>query len=133
MFKLIYFLKRQKKRGVEISLFIVVDPVYPPLPWVFKGFLRKDNQTRKERVFNYRLSRARITVENTYGRWKRSYIRFGHCVDMEGPALVNVVFTSCILSNICKIQNNNFFQQWGEPKRTKEAIVGIDNTDIVEL
>ena len=118
--------------GVEISPFLVADPAYPLLPWALKGFPRNDDQTRRERVFNYRLSRARMTVENTFGRWKGRFIRFRKCVDMEVPALVNVVLASCILHNICEIQNNDFLPQWGEPERPEEAVVGIDNTDMVE-
>ena len=69
--------------GVEISPFLVADPAYPLLPWVLKGFPRNDDQTRRERVFNYRLSRARMTVENTFGRWKGRFIRFRKCVDVR--------------------------------------------------
>ena len=119
-------------QGVEMSPFIVADPAYPLLPWVLKGFQRNDNQPRRERVFNYRLSRARMTVENTFGRWKGRFIRFRKCVDMEVPALVNVVLASCILHNICEIQNNDFLPQWEEPERAEEAVVGIDNVNIVE-
>ena len=118
--------------GTELSPIIVADPAYPLLPWVLKGFQRKDDQPRRERVFNYRLSRARMTVENTFGRWKGRFIRFRKCVDMEVPALVNVVLASCILHNICEIQNNDFLPQWEEAERAEEAVVGIDNVDIVE-
>ena len=73
-----------------------------------------------------------MTVENTFGRWKGRFIRFRKCVDMEVPALVNVVLASCILHNICEIQNNDFLPQWEEPERAEEAVVGIDNVNIVE-
>jgi hypothetical protein len=48
----------------------VADPAYPLLPWVIKGYPNDKNAPRCEQVFNYRLSRARVTVENTFGRWK---------------------------------------------------------------
>jgi hypothetical protein len=73
-------------------------------------------------VFNYRLSRAILTVENTFGKWKGRFIRFRNCVDMEVPALVNVVLASCILHNIFEIQNNDFLPQWEEPERAEEAV-----------
>ena len=118
-------------QGVAMSPFIVADPAYPLLPWVLKGFPRSDDQPRRERVFNYRLSRARMTVENTFGRWKGRFIRFRKYVDMEVPALVNVILASCILHNICEIQNNDFLSQWEETERAEEP-VGTDNIDIVE-
>jgi hypothetical protein len=33
-----------------------------------KGLYPRNEATRSQRVFNYRLSRARMTVENTFGR-----------------------------------------------------------------
>ena len=53
-----------------------------------------------------------MTVENTFGRWKGRFIRFGKRVDMEVQNLVTVVLASCILHNICESQNNNFLPQW---------------------
>ena len=117
-------------QGVALSPFIVADPVYPLWPWVLKGFLRSDNQPR-ERVFNYRFSRVRMTVENTFSRWKGRFVRFRKYVDVEVPALVNVILASCILHNICEIQNNDFLSQWEEPERAEEP-VQTDNIDIVK-
>ncbi|CAB3990838.1 Hypothetical predicted protein, partial [Paramuricea clavata] len=51
--------------GVEMPPVILADPAYPLLSWVLKGYPRNE-ATRSQRVFNYRLSRARMTVENTF-------------------------------------------------------------------
>ncbi|CAB4037988.1 Hypothetical predicted protein, partial [Paramuricea clavata] len=69
--------------GEEIPPFIVADPAYPLLPWVIKDYPNDKNAPRREWVFNYRLSRARVTVENTFGRWKGRFTRFSKRVDME--------------------------------------------------
>ena len=53
-----------------------------------------------------------MTVENTFGRWKSRFIRFGKRVDMEVKNIVTAVLVSCILHNICEAQNNNFLPQW---------------------
>ena len=53
-----------------------------------------------------------MTVENTFGRWKSRFIRFGKRVDMEVKNIVTAVLASCILHNICEAQNNNFLPQW---------------------
>jgi hypothetical protein len=98
--------------GEDISPVILADPAYPLLSWLMKGFDAKGDLSRKERLFNYRLSRARMTVENTFGRWKGRFIRFGKRVDMEVQNVVTVVLASCILHNICESQNNNFLPQW---------------------
>ena len=106
---------------------IIADPAYPLLPWVMKGFSKKDNQPRKEILFNYHLSRARMTVENTFGRWKGRFRRFSKCVNMEVRTLNNAVLASCILHNICEIQNNEFLPQWEEFERAEEVMIVADN------
>ena len=91
-----------------------------------KGFYAKGDLSRKERLFNYRLSRARMTVENTFGRWKGRFIRFGKRVDMEVQNIVIVVLASCILHNICEAQNNNFLPQW-QNDDIREVAVSVDD------
>ena len=113
--------------GTQMSPVIIADSAYPLLPWVMKGFSKKDNQPRKEILFNYRLSRVRMTVENTFGRWKGGFRRFSKCVDMEVRTLNNVVLASCILHNICEIRNNEFLPQWEEFERAEEVMVVADN------
>ncbi len=70
--------------GEEVSPLILADPAYPLLPWLLKGYPRNNTAQRREKVFNYRLSRARMTVENTFGRWKGRFTRFSKRVDMGG-------------------------------------------------
>ena len=90
--------------GKEVLPFILADPAYPLLPWLLKGYPQNNEAQRREKVFNYRLSRARMTVENTFGRWKGRFTRFSKRVDMEVSTLVSVTHASCILHNLCELQ-----------------------------
>lgn len=112
--------------GVEISPFLIADPAYPFLPWVLKGYPR-NQASQDQRKFNYNLSRARMTVENTFGRWKGRFIRFRKQVDMEVTSLVVVVLASCILHNICERQKNQYLPNWEEPE--EPLIMPIDDID----
>ena len=108
-------------RGVEIAPFLLGGPAYPLLPWLIKGYPR--NEATERQKFNYNLSRARITVENIFGRWKGRFIRFSKRLDMEVGSSVDVVHASCVLHNICALQKNEFMSDWEEADAFEDAIV----------
>ena len=56
--------------GQEVHPVILADPAYPMLNWLLKAYPENVNTPRIQMRFNYRLSRARMTVENTFRRWK---------------------------------------------------------------
>ena len=59
--------------GVEVPLLILGDPAYPLLPWLMKPYIENSSITSRERNYNYRQSRARMVVENAFGRLKRRW------------------------------------------------------------
>lgn len=98
-------------QGCDIQPLLLGDPVYPLLPWLVKGYPENTKTSNVKRHFNYMLSRARMTVENTFGRWKGRCQKFLKRVDMQVETLVNITVASCIL-HICALQNNVFLEDW---------------------
>lgn len=61
-------------RDIPFPYVIVADEAFPLKPYLMRPFPRRVKRlTDEERVFNYRLCRARLCIENTFGiasRWR---------------------------------------------------------------
>ncbi|CAM4299969.1 unnamed protein product [Leuciscus chuanchicus] len=55
---------------VEVPVHLIADVAYPLKNWLMKGFTNHHALTPQQRHFNYRLSSARMVVENAFGRLK---------------------------------------------------------------
>ena len=113
--------------GEEVSPFILADPAYPLLPWLLKGYPWNNEGQRRGKVFNYRLSRARMTVENTFGRRKGQFTRFSKRVDIEVSTLVSVTHASCILHKLCELQKNDFLPLWFENEDDDVVVAPVED------
>lgn len=61
---------KRSVNGVAILLLILGDPAYPLLPWLTKPCAETGALTPQEWHFNYCQSRARMVIENSFGRLK---------------------------------------------------------------
>ena len=57
------------------------------------------NQTKEQRIFNYRLSRACRTVENAFGILANRFRVFLSPIALEPAKVEKVVLASCVLHN----------------------------------
>ena len=69
--------------GTEVPLVILGDPAYPLKTWLMKPYLDHPGITTKEKIFNYRQSRARMVVENAFGCLKGRWRCLVKQLDME--------------------------------------------------
>ena len=61
--------------GEQIPVNIIGDSAYPIHVWLMKPFSDNSQLSPQQKYFNYRLSQARIVIENAFGwlkgRWRR--------------------------------------------------------------
>ena len=60
----------KEKNGVKLPLLILADGAYLLLTWAMKPFPDNGALCAEKSYCNYRLSRARMVVENSFGRLK---------------------------------------------------------------
>ena len=77
--------------GQDTHPCILGDPAYPLLPRLLKPFPENQNTPRKHQSFNYRLSRPRMTIEDTFGRWKGRFPRFSKRIDMKVEDVIHLL------------------------------------------
>ena len=84
------------------------DPAYPLLPWVMKAFPDNCRLSSQQKTFNYRLSRARVTVEHAYGKLKGRWRCLLKRLDINVSHVPEFVAACCTLHNICEVHGDTF-------------------------
>ena len=97
--------------GVDIPLFLIGDSAYPLHTWLMKPFTQSATLTQQQQYCNYRLCRARIVVENAYGRLKARWRRLMKRNDMHIEMIPTVISAACILHNMCEV-HGEMLQEW---------------------
>lgn len=93
--------------GVEVPLFIIGDPAYPLSDHLLKPYPGKDLPVDKTH-FNYRLSRARMTIENSFGRLKKRWRCLIKPIENDFRLVPIMVTACCILHNLVETRGEGF-------------------------
>ena len=112
--------------GRDVPLVILGDPAYPLLPWVMKAFPDNGRLSSNQKTFNYRLSRARVSVEHAYGRLKGRWQCLLKRLDINIRDVPELVAACCTLHNICEVHADTFDEEWLEGVETTGEIVTSD-------
>ncbi|XP_071947392.1 uncharacterized protein [Antedon mediterranea] len=118
--------------GIEVPLLILGDPAYPLKSWLMKGFPERENITRDQRTFNYRLSRARMVIERSFGMLKGRWRILMKRNDSALRHVPNMVVACCVLHNFCIAEGEVYNPEWdvddanqppAEPLRNANEVV----------
>jgi len=77
---------------------------------IMKPFAHNSELTAHQR--NYNICRARIVVENAFGRLKAHWHRVLKRNDMHTDNIPHVIAATCVLHNICEVHHEHFNDAW---------------------
>ncbi|XP_046405087.1 putative nuclease HARBI1 [Ischnura elegans] len=104
--------------GLPGKYHLIGDGAFPLGANMVKPFPRPNGP--HEEHFNYRLSRARMVVENAFGRLKGRWRVLLKASEVDVARLVEVINTCCILHNICEENREVFWADWLEEANAAE-------------
>ena len=126
------------KRGTEKSLFsnrvelvrdkhipivLLGDSAYPLLSWVMKPFPHNCALSDSQKLYNYHLSKARIVIENAYGRLKARWRCLKKGLDVKPENATIIISACCVLHNVCEVHGEIFDSLWldGDPEVSNQV------------
>ena len=106
--------------GVQVPPYLIGDAAYPLKTWLMKPFPDR-GLSNNEKTLNYRLSRARMVVENAFGRLKGRWRRLMKRNDMTLDNIPVIIAACCVLHNICEKNQERYDNQWSDEVAEMES------------
>ena len=82
-----------------IPFHLVGDDAFALKPWLMKPFSHQ-SQVHRERIFSYRLSRARRVIENAFGLMQARLRVFGTTMHQQPEVVKTITMCGCVLHNL---------------------------------
>ncbi|XP_050676761.1 uncharacterized protein LOC126973478 [Leptidea sinapis] len=91
--------------NMELPMVIVADEAFPLTKNIMRPFPGK-NLSNEQRIFNYRLSRARRMSENVFGIMVQKFRMFMRPLQGNPDNITRVVLAACIIHNFIRINED---------------------------
>lgn len=101
--------------GVTAGYYLLGDSAYPLQKWLLKPFQDNGRLAPEQQMFNKKFSRARVAVENAFGRLKGRWRCLLKRNDSETKLVKSMVLTCCALHNLCESHGETYVPEWNTP------------------
>ena len=88
----------------DVPYFIVSDDAFALRTYMMKPYSKR-KMTKEEKIFNYRLSRARRIVENAFGILANRFRCILTTMGQEPKTVAGIVLACCCLHNLLRLNN----------------------------
>ncbi|XP_070406843.1 uncharacterized protein [Nothobranchius furzeri] len=96
--------------GINVGFYVLGDSAYPLQNWLLKPFSDNGRLTAEQQAYNRKTSRARVVVENAFGRLKGRWRCLLKRNDSDVELLKYMVLTCCVLYNICESHGEEYVE-----------------------
>jgi hypothetical protein len=110
--------------GIDVPYFTVADDAFPLKPFIMKPYSKR-SLTHEEQIANYRISRARRTVENAFGVLANVFRLLHTPILLQPIKATTVIQAMCVLHNFLRQNSDN------TGARNMEEVTSTD--DLFEL
>uniref|UniRef100_A0A3Q1AUI2 DDE Tnp4 domain-containing protein n=1 Tax=Amphiprion ocellaris TaxID=80972 RepID=A0A3Q1AUI2_AMPOC len=107
--------------AVTAGYYILGDSAYPVQDWLLKSLYDTGRLTAEQHFFNQKFSRARVVVENAFGRLKGRWRCLLKRNDYDTQLVKSMVLTCCALHNLCEDQGETYETSWDVPEAAAAA------------
>lgn len=102
---------------------IIADAAFPLRTWLMKPFEIKNNMPILEKNFNYRLSNARMTIENSFRRLKARWRILLRKPDVHIDTMRDIIHGCLLLHNFCEQRKEKVYDRWVRAVEDEERIL----------
>ncbi|XP_029938044.1 protein ANTAGONIST OF LIKE HETEROCHROMATIN PROTEIN 1-like [Salarias fasciatus] len=111
-------------RGSQPHVF-VADEVFPLRPYLMRPFPGRGGLTLEQRIFNYRLSRARLVVEDAFGIWSSQWRMFRTLLEIHPEVVEKCVKATCVLHNFMRMSADGRAPAFRGAVEQEEPLPGV--------
>ncbi|XP_052407883.1 uncharacterized protein LOC127953028 [Carassius gibelio] len=120
--------------GHDVGYFVLGDAAYLLKSWLMKPFTDNGQLTPQKIVYNQKTSRARVVVENAFGRLKGRWRCLLKRNDCSTHKVKSLVIACCVLHNLCEMNGDEFREEWvtgalNQPDGAQSATVEAEGLD----
>jgi hypothetical protein len=106
--------KLQEDELIKSGLHIIGDGAFPLMPTLMKPYIITPQLPIDREHFNRRLSRARVVVEDAFGRLKGRFRILMKRADLKVDSVCKIIKTCVTLHNICEVHKEQYLTTWDD-------------------
>lgn len=106
--------------GTSFPLYLVADDAFPLCKRIMKPYAG-NNLNKEQRIFNYRISRARITIEQTFGILSAKWLCLRKTLFCNPSRAQKIVTVCCLLHNFLIRKDKNLYMTNNSTEGSEET------------